>query len=305
MKKTGLGVATRRKDLQARQQIAETELAPLLQDVKRNRDRLVAELLTLRFVWHQAGHPHPGKLWDVGYGSKGYWCEAGHFFGKMELPINKESTLYDCRIYLVGGDSNVCKCFTEHCREAEAIFGRMAGDGTRFNWTNMLFETFRDAVDEEDRAAVEWRENEEPDSPETWSYIAEFKDVFEWTRILLKTFMDGAELRQRSPDGRLPGDEGNPTTVPTAEIPSGELSDSVAAVRAVYEWAISTIPGADGMTISELFDAIQLHPKMPSEYLERLPDNPDTFGTYLRRAGIRRYDKSGSRARRQSRRRRT
>jgi hypothetical protein len=296
MKKAGLGRAAQGKGLQDRLKIAERRLRRLLEDVERDRDRLVAEPLTLRFVWHQEGHPHQGKLWDVGYGH-GCWYGAGHFFDRMALPINKESTPSDCRIYLVGGDGSVCECFTQHCREAEAILGRMSGDCTRNNWAEMLFDTLRGAVNDEGRAAVEWRENEEPDRPDTLSGVAELRDVFEWTRVLLKAFGDGAELRQQSPEG-LSGDHGNPT-------PGGELSKSVAAVRAAYEWAISTIPGADEMTISQLFHAIQSHPDMKSEFLERLPNNDSTFGTYLRRAGIQRYNKSGSRVRRSSRRPRT
>jgi len=146
----------------------------------------------------------------------------------MALPTNTGSTPYDCQIYLVRGDSNVYERFTQHCREAEAIFGRMAGDGTRFNWANMLFETFRDAVDEEGRAAVEWRENEKPDRPETWSDIADFGDVLEWTRLLLKTFRDRAEFRQRSLSGPLLDDDGNPMPVPKVKRPDGDRGDKAA-----------------------------------------------------------------------------
>lgn len=94
---------------------------------------------------------------------------------------------------------------------------------------------------------------------------------------------------------------------PTEKPEAGDkkLSDNVAAVLGVYEWAIAKIEGADAMTIPELFDAIQSHSEMTSEYLDRLPDNAGTFGTYLRRAGIRRYRSSGSRARRPSRHPRT
>lgn len=95
------------------------------------------------------------------------------------------------------------------------------------------------------------------------------------------------------------------TPAQKAKAGDEKLSDAVAAVRGVWEWAISTIEGADAKTIPELFDAIQSHPEMTSEYLDRLPDNADTFGTYLRRAGIRRYKTSGSRARRPSRHPRT
>lgn len=176
---------------------ASRRIARLLEDVERDRDRLAANSLTLRFVWHQTEHPHPGKLWETGYlGDE--WCVAGRFVARMALQTNLEPTPYDCRVYLVRGDDRTCEVFTDHYREAEAIWGRLAGDGTRFHWAKELFETFHDAVDHDGRDAVEWRENEEPDSLETWSYVAELRDIFEWTRILLKAFRDGAESRQQS-----------------------------------------------------------------------------------------------------------
>jgi hypothetical protein len=227
MNKTAVGVTTRRKDLRARLKIAEVELSPLLEDVRRDRDRLAANSLTLRFVWQPEEHPYPGKLWELGYGSAsdGYWCEAGHFFGKTAVPTTTGSTPYDCKIYLVRGDGHVYERFTQHCREAEAIFGRMAGDGTRFNWANELFETFRECVDEEDRYAVEWRENEKPDHPETWSYIADFTDVLEWTRLLVETFRDRAKFRQRLLGGPLLDDEGNPLPPLKLKRTDAELGD--------------------------------------------------------------------------------
>lgn len=192
------GRTKRSINLHDRLKITEVELAPLLQDLRRDRDRLAASSLTLRFVWHEAGHPHRGKLWGAGYQGNldGFWHDAGHFFCRMELATIDDPTPYICRIYLVGGDSKVIENFTRHCREAEAIFGRMAGDGTRFNWASFLFETFPDVV--------EWRENKEPGRPGTLSLIAELEDVFEWSRVLLKAFIDGAVLRQQSRDGRLP-----------------------------------------------------------------------------------------------------
>lgn len=236
-------------DLKSRLKIAATELVPLLEDVRRDRDRLVAESLTLRFVWHEAGHPHPGKLWDVGYDENltGYWIGAGHSFGRMALPTKEEPMPYDCRIYLVGGDRNVCECFTQRCREAEAVFNRMAGDGTHFNWAYELFDTFRDAVDEEGRDAVEWRENEEPDRPETWSYVAELRDVFQWTITLLKVFVDGAESRRRSLDDPMIVEDPGLTPGSTYEMITEirELLETVKAkfkaLEALTEWQLQSL----------------------------------------------------------------
>ena len=81
-----------------------------------------------------------------------------------------------------------------------------------------------------------------------------------------------------------------------------DKNNAVSRVVGVYNWAISEISGADAMTIKELFNAIQIHPSMKSEFLEKLPNNPETFGTYLRRGGIERYNVSGDRQHRPSRR---
>jgi hypothetical protein len=211
MKKAGLGSAARRKDLQDRLKIAEKRLRRLLEDVERDRDQLEAESLTLRFVWHQEGSPlnriYLSPL--TNYGPR-----TGYFFGSVVLPSPKgeDSNPRYCHTYLFAGDSKVRECFTRHCREAEAILGRMAGDGTRFNWAKELFESFWNADDEEGGDVVEWREVEELDRPEACSYIAELIDVFECTRKLLEIFQNGAELRLQSPDGRLPGGKGNVTS---------------------------------------------------------------------------------------------
>lgn len=231
MKKTGRLRVKRKKDLQARVRIATRELALLLEHVKRDRDRLAANSLTLRFVWQQLEHPHPGKLWEIHSAGNvnTEWCNtfhwgiAGHFFGKIAMPTNVDldPSLNDCSIYLVRGDSKVIESFTQHCREAEAILDRMEGDGTRFNWAKELFENFRDAFDDEYGDVVSWQENEDFVRAETWSLIAELSDVFELTMILLKVFMDKAELRHPSPEGSMLGDEWNPTPILTLERPAG------------------------------------------------------------------------------------
>lgn len=231
MKKTGRLRVKRKKDLQARVRIATRELARLLEHVKRDRDRLAANSLTLRFVWQQVEHPHPGKLWEIHspgnvnteWCNTFHWGFAGHFFGRIVMPTNVDldPPLNDCRIYLVSGDSKVIESFTQHCREAEAILDRMEGDGTRFNWAKELFENFRNAFDDEYGDVVSWQENEDFVRAETWSLIAELSDVFELTMILLKVFMDKAELRHPSPDSSMLGDEWNLTPILTLERPAG------------------------------------------------------------------------------------
>jgi hypothetical protein len=65
-----------------------------------------------------------------------------------------------------------------------------------------------------------------------------------------------------------------------------KLAPSRLKAKALYEWAASQIPGAEDMTIQELFSAIESH---PSDASEALPPNPETFGKYLRDAGVRKY----------------
>lgn len=274
MKKTGLGGATRRKGLQARLKIAETELAPLLEEVKRNRDRLEAESLTLRFVWHQEGSPL-NRIYLSPLNSSG--PHTGYFFGSVVLPLPKgeDSNSRYCLTYLFAGDSKVRECFTRHCREAEAIFGRMAGDGTRFNWAKELFEAFWNADDEESGDVVEWREVEEPDHPEACSYIVELTDVFECTRKLLETFQNGAELRLRSLDDPLLGDDGNPTRVSNVKRAAGEQGDKAEfafqpdgdgyVIRGFGEEGRVTAKGAKGL--HDIFRLVQ-SPGIPVPMLE-------------------------------------
>lgn len=62
--------------------------------------------------------------------------------------------------------------------------------------------------------------------------------------------------------------------------------------RAIYEWALARIQGAENMSVAELYDAIMHHPKGHTEFL---PKNAETFARYLRAAGVRRYDRAGRR----------
>lgn len=75
-----------------------------------------------------------------------------------------------------------------------------------------------------------------------------------------------------------------------------KLAPSRIKAKAIYEWAISAIPDAEHMTNVELYDAIECH---PSDASNGLPPSAETFGRYLRDAGVKRYckrtDKAGHR----------
>ena len=72
-----------------------------------------------------------------------------------------------------------------------------------------------------------------------------------------------------------------------------KLSPSRINAKATYDWAMSNVSGAEDMTIAELYDAIECHPSNASE---ALPPNAETFGKYLRDAGVRIYNKLGKSA---------
>lgn len=91
-----------------------------------------------------------------------------------------------------------------------------------------------------------------------------------WYRNWVNTEPDAAK---RADDDALPAKQ-------------RKLAPSRIKAKAAYEWAISAIPGAEDMTIAELWDAIDCHPSNASECIG---PSPATFGKYLRDAGIKKY----------------
>lgn len=115
-------------------------------------------------------------------------------------------------------------------------------------------------------------------------------------------------------------ERGGPLQIPGPEskdLTHGEtnkLPPSRIRAAAVYDWAIERIEGAKTMPLRDLLPAIinTLDSRIattPSgtpeeeklqELRNSLPDNAETFGKYLRDAGIRRYNRRGERAKRVS-----
>lgn len=62
------------------------------------------------------------------------------------------------------------------------------------------------------------------------------------------------------------------------------LKPSHRKAKALYEWAIENIPGAEDMTYADIFEALRREPQCGGE---GLPDNAGTFARYCRAAGIR------------------
>jgi hypothetical protein len=89
--------------------------------------------------------------------------------------------------------------------------------------------------------------------------------------------------------------------------PETGLPPSRMKARAVYEYALANIPGAAKMTRAELYDAIRTrfeaeaakahgrHAEEVAKLRACLPPNAETFGKYLRDAGIKVYDNGGNR----------
>lgn len=75
-------------------------------------------------------------------------------------------------------------------------------------------------------------------------------------------------------------DQALPTSLPLCRIKA----------KAAYDWAMQSIAGAGTMTVAELHGAMMKHPRGPTDCI---PDKAETFGKYLRDAGVKRYDKTG------------
>ena len=103
--------------------------------------------------------------------------------------------------------------------------------------------------------------------------------------------------------GTTPGGEG--------ETLDKELPPSRVKAKAAYEWAIEAIGGAGDIPLRELLPKIRkeldslieaAHPgageaEKLREFRDSLPSSPETFGKYLRDAGIKRYSTKGDRIR--------
>ena len=138
--------------------------------------------------------------------------------------------------------------------------------------------------------------------PQRWPKCDHASQSFEQSRIRLEELIRELSViaKDANKEPRNPGDKSS-TDDRTEGRQVEEKKNANTRVAAVYDWAIENIPGADEMTIKELFNAIRNDSRMEVEYLDQLPDNHDTFGSYMRRAGIRRYNTAGDRVRRPSR----
>jgi len=86
-----------------------------------------------------------------------------------------------------------------------------------------------------------------------------------------------------------------------------DLSPSRVKAKAVYEWALESIGGADRMTRTELYNAIAARleaeaskakgrqAELLADLRDSLPPNAEAFGKYLRDAGVKVYDGKGDR----------
>jgi len=76
-----------------------------------------------------------------------------------------------------------------------------------------------------------------------------------------------------------------------------KLSDRLLQIKALYEWSLKAIPGAETMRIRELYSAIKAYGQTHIaeegyDVAELLPPSPEAFGKALRRAGVRRYQRA-------------
>lgn len=80
-----------------------------------------------------------------------------------------------------------------------------------------------------------------------------------------------------------------------------QLKPSHRKAKALYEWAMEHIDGAEDMTYSELFEKLTNNPYCAGE---GLPNNAEAFARYCRAAGVRRntprWEKGATRSVRRS-----
>jgi hypothetical protein len=101
--------------------------------------------------------------------------------------------------------------------------------------------------------------------------------------------------------------EANTTTDAGQAEDREDLSPSRVKARALHDWAMECIPGAERMTRTELYNAIKARleaetakahgrqAELLAELCESLPPNAEAFGKYLRDAGIKVYNSRGDR----------
>jgi len=141
-------------------------------------------------------------------------------------------------------------------------------------------------------------------------YLPDVDELTLWLAGLRMEAEEKARLLQDKPAAERDTES---APVAGAERPAGlqeqddKLPPSRTKALAAYEYALSVIPGADKMTISELFDALRERLDVEitkgsgpeaeklAEFRNSLPDNATTFGKYLRDAGVKRYNTKGDR----------
>jgi hypothetical protein len=82
-----------------------------------------------------------------------------------------------------------------------------------------------------------------------------------------------------------------------ADVDLSQLPPSRQKARRAYDWALGNIPGAENMTVAELFNAVKT-----GDAADMLPPTSQSFERYLREAGVERYSKQQRRASRSVRR---
>jgi hypothetical protein len=167
----------------------------LRRDVQRDRDRLNAKTLGLRFLGQPVSHPHRGMIWrdDPGYpGGPAGWTPRWSRFGGVWLcpiyvPNQDRSDVFSYDVFLDDINEEVCRKFRQHACEVAALLERLGcelsvGICRESELVRTLFER--------NRTEIHWEENEEPEHSETKSLIGRLKDIYGHTEKFLSDLLE-------------------------------------------------------------------------------------------------------------------
>jgi hypothetical protein len=157
------------------------------------------------------------------------------------------------------------------------------------------------------RGALREQTNSVHDNRKHYSLVLDARDEARELGITLI----GATTEPQGAAGRA-GDTERQEPPDRPEPDRKELPPSRWKALAVYEWGLAEIPGADNMTLRELFSRIleefdsRISRAFPGagereklqELHDSLPSKAETFGRYLRDCGVKRYNARGERVRR-------
>ncbi len=167
----------------------------LRKDLKRDRNRLFAGTLGLKFVSQPKTHPHPQELWDhrmPALGCESGWFSAGDRLCDIFGPTQDEDDIVHYDVFFDGDNAEACSKYKQHACEADEFWRRGAAqlfedDGPRIGCEYLILVLFDRNLS---AGKLLWSENEQPGHPETKSRIACLGDVYLETERFLSELLN-------------------------------------------------------------------------------------------------------------------